>query len=119
MWFSYWGDGTSHAYHKFHGVISPAYQQKMSTATGSGVPDLKWCQSVWFQSCDSAMCLVSFGVTVDGHKYLDMWIAVVLQLQARPDSMELFFQQDEGPPHYSLTVRQYLDKVFPHHSMED
>ncbi|GFY20304.1 hypothetical protein TNCV_209361 [Trichonephila clavipes] len=65
------------------------------------------------------MWLVLFGGTSENHKYLDMFIAVVLQLQARPDSTELFFQEDGDSPHYSLTVPQYMNKVSPHHSMGD
>ena len=33
----------------------------------------------------------------------------------RSDYVELFFQQDGAPPHYSLAVHQYLDQAFPHH----
>ncbi|GFS59335.1 uncharacterized protein TNIN_124911 [Trichonephila inaurata madagascariensis] len=40
---------------------------------------------------------------------------VMLQLQALPDSAELFFQQDGAPQHYSLAVHQYLDQACPHH----
>ncbi|GFY66643.1 putative mariner [Trichonephila inaurata madagascariensis] len=53
--------------------------------------------------------------TIDGPRYLDMLIEVgVLQLQARPDSAELFFRQDGIPPHCSLAINQYLDQEFPH-----
>ncbi|GFR33704.1 putative mariner [Trichonephila clavata] len=48
-------------------------------------------------SCDGVMSPVFFDGTIDCPRYLDMLIeVVVLQLQARPDSAELFFQQD-GP----------------------
>ena len=67
-------------------------------------------------SCDGFVGPVCFDEPDNGPRYLDMLTEVVVpQLQARPDYAELFFQQDGAPPHYSLTVRQYLDQAFLHH----
>ncbi|GFT34330.1 hypothetical protein TNCV_3676701 [Trichonephila clavipes] len=53
--------------------------------------------------------------TIDDPMHLDMLIEVgVLQLQARPNSAELFFQQDLIPPQCSLAINQHLDQEFPH-----
>ena len=38
---------------------------------------------------------------------------VAPQLQTKPNFDELCFQQDGPPPHYALTVRDYLNEVFP------
>jgi hypothetical protein len=51
---------------------------------------------------------------VTGDKYLEILMnKVVPQLQQQPNSHYLYFQQDWAPPHYSRTVREYLDETFP------
>ena len=52
--------------------------------------------------------------SVNKGNYLEMLCEVVVpQLHSKPNFYELFFQQDEAPPHYALKVRDYLNEVFP------
>jgi hypothetical protein len=49
--------------------------------------------------------------TVTSHNYLDM-----LQLLAVPKIDDnVIFNQDGAPPHYSNTVTEFLDEIFPRH----
>lgn len=53
-----------------------------------------------------------FDATVTGDSYLDMlqnWFWPQVAQQAG----EIYFQQDGAPPHYSRSVRQWLDDKFP------
>ncbi|GFY63310.1 hypothetical protein TNIN_498331 [Trichonephila inaurata madagascariensis] len=59
-------------------------------------------------SYDGFVSPIFFDGTVDSSRYLNILIeVVVLQLQARSDSTELFFQQDGAPPYYSLAVHPH------------
>lgn len=50
--------------------------------------------------------------TVTGDRYKSMLVHYVFpKLRDYPDSM--LFQQDGAPPHYAVTVRQYLDRKLP------
>lgn len=40
-------------------------------------------------------------------------IVPAIQLLSNDQMEEVYFQQDGAPPHYSRSVRQYLDEVFP------
>jgi hypothetical protein len=50
--------------------------------------------------------------TVTSHSYLEM-----LQLYESPqleeEDAEVIFQHDGAPPHYSASVREFLDATFP------
>lgn len=53
---------------------------------------------------------------LNGEKYETMLreeIVPAIQLLTNNQINDIYFQQDGAPPHYSRTVRQYLDEVFP------
>lgn len=53
-----------------------------------------------------------FESTVNGANYLSMLNNEVLPVFAQK-GMPLFFQQDGAPPHFALSVRQWLNEWFP------
>ena len=59
------------------------------------------------------MDLFFFHTTVTHDLYLNMlWDTVLPQLQRQQDN-DFFFQLDRAPPHYAVTVRQFLDEKLP------
>jgi len=54
---------------------------------------------------------IFFHTTVTHDLYLDMVRDTVLpQLQRQHGNEDFFFQQDGAPPHYAVTVRQFVDE---------
>ena len=41
------------------------------------------------------------------------WVETFDTQAPKPNSHDLYFQQDGAPPHYSRAVREYLDETFP------
>lgn len=64
-------------------------------------------------SCEKIYGPFFFGEkTVTGDNYLDM-LEIWLFPQLLEDSPDFIFQQDGAPPHWSLTVRSYLNNLLP------
>ena len=54
-----------------------------------------------------------FDETVTGESYLEMLAEIVPDTQRNPAFQSIVDKQDGAPPHFALSVRQYLNGVFP------
>ena len=62
-------------------------------------------------ACKGLVGPIFFHTTVTHDLYLNMLLDTVLpQLQKQHDNDDIFFQQDGAPPHYTATVRKFLDE---------
>ena len=53
------------------------------------------------------------GATVNGETYLDMLEKWLMDNLSEEESDDFMFQQDGAPPHWSLSVRQFLNTTLP------
>ena len=111
-----WSD---EAHFKLSGAINRHncvyYSTKKSVCNNRRIVESDRGYSFWTSfSCKGALGHIFFHTAITHDLYLNMLRDTVLpHLQRQNDKDDFFFQQDEAPPHYAVTVRRFRDEQLP------